>query len=311
MSVHQSSNEILMVQNTHFELNVQTINDNFFQTVPKDPTEVPKIALEEFNSYYNALVEKGVKVTLFKPEDNLDTPDCIFPNNWFSTHQPSESKNGSDNTLVLYPMLHLNRRLERRENIIRFLMSRKDNVKLIDLSLSEADNIFLEGTGSLVIDRVNKVAYMCVSQRSHKPLAMEWAEELGYKLITFTATDSIGKIIYHTNVMMAICSGVAICCIDTVEDAVEKQELIQALSKHHKLITINKKQVEAFCGNVIEVRGSEDKKYLVASQTAYDAFTEEQRTVILQHVDGFISKPIPTIQTVGGGGIRCMIAELF
>ncbi|GAM19273.1 hypothetical protein SAMD00019534_024480 [Acytostelium subglobosum LB1] len=307
----QSSNEILMVQPTHFELNAQAANDNYFMNAPKDPSVVHQQALEEFHTYHDALKEKGVKVTLFQPNDGLETPDCLFPNNWFSTHQPTESRTGQEHVMVLYPMCHPNRRLERRDSIIKHVLARRENTKLIDLSSSEQTNIFLEGTGSFVIDRVNKVAYVCVSQRSHRDLALEWAEFMGYKLAAFTSTDSAGKIIYHTNVMMAICSSIAIVCLETVEDPVEKKELLDLLSKNHTVLQITRAQVEQFCGNVIEVRGSDDKKYLVASKTAYDAFTEAQRSQILNHVDDFITRDIPTIQTVGGGGIRCMIAELF
>eukprot|EP01133_Synstelium_polycarpum_P007043 gene7043-8189_t len=267
----QSSHDILMVEPTHFELNVQAVADNFFMNLPKDPSTVPVEAENEFTRYMNALREAGVQVKSFKPKDDLKTPDCIFPNNWFSTHSKEET--GTTDMLVLYPMLHLNRRLERRASIIEYLKSRKADIEVVDLSANENDNHFLEGTGSLVIDRVNKVAYMCVSQRSHKQLATEWADKLGYQLVTFTATDSIGKIVYHTNVIMA-------------------------------------DQVNAFCGNVIEVQGN-GKKYLVCSSSAQDAFTAEQKEIILRNVDGFISQDIQTIQSVGGGGIRCMIAELF
>ncbi|EGG14662.1 hypothetical protein DFA_10920 [Cavenderia fasciculata] len=307
----QSSKTILMVSPTHFELNTQAVNDNYFMNVPKDSTDVPKQGALEFMTYYNALKEAGVKVILMDSNDGVDTPDCIFPNNWFSTHNKEETGKDHD-TLVLYPMLHLNRRLERRPKIIEYLKNTLDNVETIDLSVHEQENNFLEGTGSLVLDRVNRVAYVAISQRSHKLLAMEWAEKLGYQLVAFTATDSHGKIIYHTNVMMAICSGFAICCLESVEDIVEQRHLIDSLTKHHTLITITRDQVNAFCGNVIEVQSQDGKKHFVCSKTAFDAFTPEQRTVIGKFSDGgFITKDIPTIQYIGGGGIRCMIAEVF
>ncbi|KAF2070088.1 hypothetical protein CYY_008597 [Polysphondylium violaceum] len=314
MTRQQSSNSILMVQPTNFELNVQAVADNYFMNKPDDKIDVPQMALKEFTNYYNAIKSKGVDIQLFKPADGVETPDCLFPNNWFSTHSKEEMDQESNKeTLCLYPMCHLNRRLERRPNIIEFLKSRypADQLNLVDLTESEKDGIYLEGTGSFVLDRVNRNAYICISQRSHKTLAMEWAQKMGYNLVSFTSVDAHGKVIYHTNVIMAICSKFAVICLDSVEDVVEKQNLISTLSKTHTIIDITKEQVNNFCGNVIEVVGSENKKYLVASTTAWNAFTEKQQEQINQLVDGVIAEDIPTIQSVGGGGIRCMIAELF
>eukprot|EP01132_Coremiostelium_polycephalum_P008055 gene8055-9910_t len=312
----QSSNSIVMVKPQHFELNEEAAADNFFMNKPEESVDVHQTAIKEFNTYYEELKKHGVNVTLFQPRDELDTPDCLFPNNWFSTHSSLEmgGGDGAKNTLVLYPMCHPNRRLERRPAIIEYLKKRLGNdqsqINIIDISETEQNGHYLEGTGALVLDRVNRVAYACISQRCHKTLAIEWADRLGYKLISFTSVDSNGMIVYHTNVILAICSSLAIVCLDSVEDTIEKQELLSALSKYHTVVPITKEQVNQFCGNVIEVRGTDDKKYLVCSQSAYDAFTEDERSVILKCVDGFITKPIPTIQSVGGGDETKCLDEL-
>ncbi|KYQ89247.1 hypothetical protein DLAC_09902 [Tieghemostelium lacteum] len=308
MSKNQSSNSILMVEPNHFELNLQAVVDNHFMNTPKDASNVHDLAVKEFTDYYNEITSKGVKIELFKPKDGIETPDCLFPNNWFSTHAGWEVESGR-NTLVLYPMCHLNRRLERRSNIIEFLKNRVPDLDIVDLTDRENQGIYLEGTGSFVLDRIQRVAYICISQRSNQQLAEEWAKRLGYRLVYFTSVDSLGKIVYHTNVVMAICSGLAIVCLDSVSE--RRKELEESLSKYHTVLPITQDQVSKFCGNVIEVRGNDDKKYLVCSQSSYDAFTPEQKELILKHVSGFIVKHIPTIQSVGGGGIRCMIAELF
>ncbi|KAN0033445.1 hypothetical protein ACTA71_002872 [Dictyostelium dimigraforme] len=313
MTRQQSSKSILMVEPTHFESNAQAINDNTFMNKPEESIDVHKMGVEEFTRYYDALVEKGVNVKLFQPRgDGIETPDCLFPNNWFSTHSSEEMSNvNGKNTLVLYPMCHPNRRLERRSNIIEYLKSRHDDLQVIDFSHYENENKFLEGTGSFVLDRVNKNAYICISQRSNKDLAKEWCDKLGYNLISFESLDSNNKIVYHTNVIMAIGTKIAVICLDSIPNQQERELVQSTLSKTHTIIDISKDQVNNFCGNVIEVQNEKGDQFLVCSKSSFDAFTDSQKDIISKNCSGgFITREIPTIQSVGGGGIRCMIAEL-
>ncbi|KAM9971456.1 hypothetical protein ACTFIW_011434 [Dictyostelium discoideum] len=325
MSRQQSSKSILMVEPTHFESNAQAINDNTFMNKPEESIDVHKMGVQEFTKYYEALIEKGVNVKLFQPRgDGIETPDCLFPNNWFSTHSAEEMSNvngcsGGKNTLVLYPMCHPNRRLERRSNIIEYLKSRHsggdggddDLLDVIDLTHYENENKFLEGTGSFVLDRVNKNAYICISQRSNKELAQEWCDKLGYNLISFQSLDSNDKIVYHTNVIMAIGTKIAVICLDSIPNPQERELVQSTLSKTHTIIDISKDQVNNFCGNVIEVQNEKGDQFLVCSKSSFDAFTDSQKDIISKNCNGgFITREIPTIQSVGGGGIRCMIAEL-
>ncbi|KAK5574864.1 hypothetical protein RB653_010118 [Dictyostelium firmibasis] len=313
MTRQQSSKTILMVEPTHFESNAQAINDNTFMNKPEESIDVHKMGVEEFTKYYNALTEKGVNVKLFQPRgDGIETPDCLFPNNWFSTHSSEEMSNTTGkNTLVLYPMCHPNRRLERRLNIIDYLKSRHQDLDIIDFSHYESDNKFLEGTGSFVLDRVNKNAYICISQRSHKDLAKQWCDKMGYTLVSFESLDSNNKIVYHTNVIMAIGTKIAIICLESIPNPQEREFVQSTLSKTHTIIDISKDQVNNFCGNVIEVQNEKSEHFLVCSKSSFDAFTDSQKDIISKNCNGgFITREIPTIQSVGGGGIRCMIAEL-
>ncbi|EGC34431.1 hypothetical protein DICPUDRAFT_79830 [Dictyostelium purpureum] len=316
MTRNQSSNNILMVEPTHFESNVQAIADNTFMNKPGEGLDIPTLGVKEFTEYCNAIKEKNVNVKLFQPKgDGIETPDCVFPNNWFSTHSAEEMSNaGGKNTLVLYPMCHPNRRLERRANIIEFLKNRypADQLQIVDFTHYEEKGMFLEGTGSFVLDRVNKNAYICISQRSHKQLAQEWCDKMGYNLVAFESLDSNNKIVYHTNVIMAICTKIAVICLDSIATQEDREMVEKTLSKTHTIVNITKDQVNQFCGNVIEVQNGNGDKFFVCSESSFKAFTEQQKETIKNNCNGgFITRDIPTIQSVGGGGIRCMIAELF
>eukprot|EP01111_Echinosteliopsis_oligospora_P009134 TRINITY_DN2625_c0_g1_i1.p1 TRINITY_DN2625_c0_g1~~TRINITY_DN2625_c0_g1_i1.p1 ORF type:complete len:313 (+),score=77.29 TRINITY_DN2625_c0_g1_i1:102-1040(+) len=306
----QSTSSVLMVSPVHFCSNPDAIVDNYFMQAPVDESQnnaTTKQALAEFDSLVAALRAHKVKVNVYVPQDNSRiTPDAVFPNNWFSTHMPPESSTPS---MYLYPMKPNNRRLERRPEIISFLQQSYPHV--VDFSEMENKNIFLEGTGSMVLDRINKVTYATISERTHIDALDMWAKSAGYTTQTFHAVDSNARPIYHTNVMMCIGTSVAIICAPSILDSSERDRVIQELSKGREVVIITPEQVSELCGNVLEVAGEDGKKYLVMSTRSFKAFTEEQKTVMLRHVSDIIHADISTIEHVGGGGVRCCLAELY
>mmetsp|Transcript_6 Transcript_6/g.8 ORF Transcript_6/g.8 Transcript_6/m.8 type:complete len:487 (-) Transcript_6:423-1883(-) len=314
--VKQSSNEILMVAPTAFGFNEQAAQDNSFMhkaSKPGEGSELTRQVLKEYAGLHHQLTEvAGVKVTLYEHDLAHGTPDACFPNNWFSTHPVGEASGGTtQSTLVFYPMKHPNRQAERRQDMIGVLKGRGYN-NIVDMSVHESDNKFLEGTGSLVIDRVNGVAYVALSERADERLAQEWVQKLGYKeLVTFRSTDLRGKGVYHTNVMMGIGTGVAIVCAESVQDLKERNRLLCALKKTHEVVEVSLAQIDALCGNVLEVEDGKGLPAMAMSTQAYNAFTEEQRKVIRRNVNSIVHAPIDTLERVGGGGVRCTLAELF
>jgi len=298
----QTTNEVLMIQPAHFAANPQTAVDNKFQI--EEPREievqVEVEALKEFNVFRSALEDAGIKVVTYVDYRDLNTPDSIFPNNWFSTH--------ANSTLVLYPMKAENRRRERRPDIVNDLRLRYENV--VDLTRYENEGKFLEGTGSLALDRVNKIAYACLSQRTDHKLLREWSTLLGYSICEFSACDKNGAPIYHTNVMMAVLSKLAIVSLECIGDRDERNKLVESLANTgHEIVEISFDQVIHFCGNLLEL-ASPTGPILALSKRAHDWFTVEQRQTIERHLK-FVSAPIDAIETYGGGGARCMLAELF
>lgn len=242
--------------------------------------------------------------------DALQQIDALFPNNTFSTHTNLET--GSSCMLVLYPMKAPSRRKE-RENFER-LLSRGRYTHIYDMTREEDANppSFLEGTGSLVLDRVNRIAYVALCARSDLRLANTWGRVMGYSVLPFTALDSAGRPIYHTNVMMAIGTRVAIVCSESIVDRKQRAAVLDTLrSTGHHVIEISLEQVHKFCGNVLELENFYGDQVMVMSTQAHDGFTEEQREAMLGHVSQLLHSDISTIEKVGGGGVRCTIAELF
>lgn len=310
----QSTHKILMVSPVGFISNPQTLVDNhFMKTMPDlEVSQVERRALEEASNFHKELVKDGVQVYLNCNEKYYGTPDALFPNNWFSTHNSSEM-GGGPSTLVLYPMKAPARRAERRNHMVQALMAKYEKViTMTSWEESGVAGIFLEGTGSLVIDRVRRVAYCLISQRADKDVFLQWCKLTGYAPVAFHAHDKNGLVIYHTNVMMAIGTSVAVLCADSIRDPEERRNVITHLEKHHHIVYITLEQMEQFCGNVLEIRGDAGaKKMLVMSDRAYEGFTPEQRADMLKHVDKLFHVPIPTIEDIGGGGVRCMMGELF
>mmetsp|Transcript_25245 Transcript_25245/g.54866 ORF Transcript_25245/g.54866 Transcript_25245/m.54866 type:complete len:494 (-) Transcript_25245:950-2431(-) len=314
--VRQSTNEVLMVAPTAFGFNEQAAQDNSFMHAAQKPGEgnsLTRQVLAEYAGLYHQLTEvQGVKVHLFEHSLSHGTPDACFPNNWFSTHQAGEAAGGvKQNTLVLYPMKHPNRAAERRHDIIEVLKQRGYSTTY-DMAVEEKNKKYFEGTGVLVIDRINGVVYVDISERADASLAEQWTQRMGYKdLVTFRSTDLRGKSVYHTNVMMAVGTGVAIVCAESVADERERARLLSSLRKTHEVVEISLKQMDHLCGNALELENGKGLPVMAMSTQAYNAFTEEQRRAIRRHVADIVHAPIDTLERVGGGGVRCTLAELF
>lgn len=317
-SGRQSTDQVLMVSPTSFGFNAEAAADNAFmhECVGKDGEDdaiaVRNRALMEHAGLVQVLREHaGMRVRLFAHSQEHDTPDAVFPNNWFSTHGWEEA---GARTLVTYAMKSPSRRRERRKDAMRLLLEELDVEQHIDMAVDEDKQPprMLEGTGSLVLDRVNRVAYVAVSERSDAKAAEEWCEALGYeRLVTFHATDALGRPIYHTNVLMAVGTSMAVVCTESVEDPKERQHLLATLGQSHQVVEITREQMNAFCGNVIEVQDHRRLPCLALSTGAMNAFAPDQVKTMKQHVAAFYHAPFDTIERVGGGGVRCAIAEIF
>ena len=252
----------------------------------------------------------GCKVHVFDHSEDHGTPDACFPNNWFSTHGGNEVE---VSTLVTYPLKSENRRLERREDILSRILSGEAYGKVVAMESHERGGRYLEGTGALVLDRANRVAYAALSERCSRELCLEWAEALGYnEVVFFDATDEQGNPVYHTNVVMAVGTNVAVACTESVECPAQRGRLLGALSRNHEVVEITRGQMNSFCGNVLEVMDGSGRPCMVMSTQAHDAFTEAQRDALRANLPGGLHhSPIDTLERIGGGGVRCTIAEIF
>jgi len=307
--MQQTTNTILMIRPINFRMNEQTAVNNYYQKVMGNvtPKTVNTKAQKEFDGYVEKLRSIGVNVVVVDDTDEYDTPDSIFPNNWISFHE-----NG---VVGLYPMFAENRRNERREDILQAL--EKDGFvinQIYDYRDAEEDNVFLEGTGSLLLDRVNKKAYCALSARADEELFIEFCEDFDYFPVVFTANQTVeGKreAIYHTNVMMCLGETFAVICLDSIDDKKERKNVIKHLEDSGKqVIHISEEQVNNFAGNMLQVKGKDDKLYLIMSQAAYDSLSKAQIKIIEAHCD-IMSSSLDTIEACGGGSARCMMAEVF
>lgn len=290
-----------MIEPIGFRSNPETLADNAFQRPPGDesPQGVEIAAREEFARLRAALESRGVEVEWRAARGNREAPDAVFPNNWFSTHAAGR--------LVLYPMRSPTRRLERREELIAELRARYP--VLVDLTGYEADGRFLEGTGSLVIDERAGIVYASESPRTDRRLVEVWAEQLALEPIIFRAIDAADRPIYHTNVVMSVGTAWAVVCSPAV-DPLDRPELLATLAESgHDTIDISLEQMEAFCGNVLELENDRAEKLIVMSDRAFHAFTDDQRAALKAHAE-LVHADLTTIETHGGGSARCMLAEL-
>lgn len=316
LPIRQSTNEVLMVAPTAFVFNQQAAQDNSFMNTETGGTvtgTVTRQVLHEFADLYHVLTEvAGVKVNLFQHSLDHGTPDAVFPNNWFSTHPAGEASGGcTESTLVYYPMKCPNRQAERRTDI-KVVLGRMGYDRVFDMSQHEANGKYFEGTGVLVVDRVGGVAYVALSERAHPELAAEWVDKLGYKeAVLFKSTDEGGAPVYHTNVMMAVGTSVAVACLESIADDKERAHFVSKLSKTHEIVDISRAQMAALCGNVLELEDGRGVPILAMSTRAYKAFTESQRKTLRKHVAALHHANIDTLEHIGGGGVRCTVAEIF
>lgn len=304
----QTTSNILMVRPANFGFNPETATNNFYQKKDsRDPREINCIAQHEFDGFVELLVEKGVNVVVVEDTDEPKKTDAIFPNNWFTTHE--------DGKIILYPMFSPNRRQERRKDNIEILMKKGFKISdIIDLTFFENDGQYLEGTGSLILDRVNKIAYACRSQRTHPVPLAYFGRIMEYEIVDFDATQRIsGDVspIYHTNVMMHIGTEIAVVCLDSIPLASEKLKVQEYLEKTgKKMIPITAKQKFQFAGNMLEVKNRDGGKLTVMSDAAYQSLGQVQVQTIQRYTEIVVPK-IPIIEKLGGGSARCMMAEIF
>ncbi|WP_445738142.1 citrulline utilization hydrolase CtlX [Mariniflexile sp.] len=305
----QATNTILMVRPIHFRMNEQTAVNNYYQKVMAEllPQTVNAKAQQEFDTYVNKLRGIGVQVIVVQDTEEFDTPDSIFPNNWVSFHE-----NGD---VGLYPMFAENRRLERSEDILEAVENSGFTINnIIDYTDAEDEHVFLEGTGSIVLDRVNRKAYCALSPRADEDLFIEFCEDFEYLPVIFNANQTVNgerKAIYHTNVMMCIGETFAVICLSCIDDKKERRNVIGQLKEDGKdIIDITEAQVNNFAGNMLQVKGANDIGYLIMSQAAYDSLTKNQIETLEKHTQ-ILSSSLDTIEACGGGSARCMMAEVF
>ena len=304
----QITNTIMMIKPVGFRYNEQTAVNTYYQKVLANLTaeQTQENALSEFNAFVDKLRNAGVNVVVVEDTEYPDTPDSIFPNNWVSFHE-----NG---IVGLYPMYAESRRDERREDIFDTLVDEHgfsiEEIK--DFTESEEHDKFLEGTGSVVLDRENKICYAAISIRTDEIAVMQFCGEFGYRPVCFTANQDVDgerMAIYHTNVMMCVADTFAVICLDTIDDEMERKNVAENLKETAKeIIEITEEQNQRFAGNMLQVMG--DKPYLVMSNSAYSSLTDEQKTVIEKHCSILYSS-LDTIEACGGGSARCMMAEIF
>jgi len=296
----QTTNHVLMVRPSRFAFNEQTATNNAFQQKSEEGEEVvAKQAIKEFDDFVDLLRENGVTVDVLQDTPEPPTPDSIFPNNCFSTH---------GDTLVLYPMFAPNRRLERKK--LRVAFRELHYTRDVDFTPYENSGHFLEGTGSLVLDREHRIAYACLSPRTDEKALEEWAKTMGYRYFAFHSVDEQGTPIYHTNVMMHVGTRQAVVCLDSVRDESERGELLAHLQGNGKeVVPITLEQMYQFAGNMLELH-NDNEQLLIMSQTARQSLTPEQISTLSKYTR-IISPDIHTIETAGGGSARCMLAEIF
>lgn len=305
MQETQSTSTVLMIRPVRFAGNEQTAASNRFQNLDRQQTaaSVQAAALLEFDTLVAALRAAGVRVFVLDDTPEPHTPDSIFPNNWVSFH--------ADGTVVLYPMLAPNRRLERRMDALQYLSEQGLRIRqTIDLTTHEADEKYLEGTGSLALDRVHRIAYACVSPRTDLDVLGDFAQRLDYELVTFDASDANGVPIYHTNVVMCVGTRFAVVCTEAIA-AHERAAVLHALrSTGHEVIEITLAQMQGFAGNMLELQGAQGD-CVALSQSAFDVLEPAQREQLQTLAGPLLVAAIPTIETLGGGSVRCMLAEVF
>ena len=307
--MQQTTNTILMIRPVNFRMNEQTAVNNYYQQELTGvlPASVNAKAQQEFDDFVIKLQNNGVEVMVVNDTKKPSTPDSIFPNNWISFHE-----NGD---VGLFPMFAENRRLERREDVLTILEEKGFEIEnIVDYTEAEEESVFLEGTGSMILDRQNRKAYCALSPRADEELFIEFCEDFEYTPVVFTANQTVDKqreAIYHTNVMMCVATEFAIICLAAIDDKKERKNVLKHLKENGKeVIAISEQQVHEFAGNMLEVKGINGQQYLVMSTAAFASLRKEQRQKIEKYVT-IIHSSLETIETCGGGSARCMMAEVF
>ena len=299
-----------MIRPLAFNYNVQTAVNNHYQNARDFDSNSNQINLSaqiEFDNFVLKLRSFGVDVIVFQDDDEFDTPDSVFPNNWISFH--------SNGDIALYPMFAENRRNERREDVVKYIEKNNYSISnVIDYSSAEESKIFLEGTGSIVLDRLNRKAYCAVSERSNEELLIEFCEDFEYTPVVFNAFQSVNEareLIYHTNVMMCVADNFVIICLDCIDDKKQRKNVIAHLKEDGKeIIKISENQVNSFAGNMLQILDRNNNSLLIMSESAYNVLTRAQKDIINKYAK-IVFSSLNTIETYGGGSARCMMAEVF
>lgn len=298
-----------MIRPVSFRMNEQTAVNNYYQKVLESltPETVQFKALQEFDDFVEKLKAVGVNVIVINDTIETDTPDSIFPNNWISFHE-----NGD---VALYPMFAENRRLERREDILETLEELGYQINnVVDYTSAEEEKIYLEGTGSLLLDRANGKAYCALSPRADEDLLIEFCEDFEFTPVSFVANQTLNEKrvpIYHTNVMMCLGEKFSVICLDSIDDKKERKDVIKHLKEDKKeIIAITEEQVNNFAGNMLQVLGSNNKRYIVMSNSAFESLNKQQINQLEKH-GNILYSSLDTIEACGGGSARCMMAEVF
>ncbi len=301
--MQQVTSHVLMIRPSSFGFNVETAENNTFQNKPEElaSNSIAQTARAEFDNFVEVLRREGVDVVVVEDTESPSKPDAVFPNNWISFHTAG--------TIVTYPMFSVLRRQERRDDLIKEMAAFYDIQHHVHFESFEKTNQFLEGTGSLVLDRAHKICYACISGRTDPDLLQEWCQRMGYISHSFHA-ESNGKPIYHTNVMMAIASHVAVVCLECLPILEEREALKARLAEKHAVVEITHDQVQQFAGNMLALKNRKGEELMVMSERAYQSLTTKQKYEIGTYCR-IVSAPIQTIEDIGGGSARCMIAEIF
>ena len=291
-----------MIRPVGFTYNAETAGNNLFQVAGNTDNAQEK-ALKEFDAFVATLRKNNIDVTVIDDTPEPHTPDSIFPNNWISFHE--------NNTAILYPMYAENRRAERKQHVKDFVSNVVNKNNLIDFSGFEKENLFLEGTGSMVLDRENKIVYACISPRTNEKVLNIFCEKMGYAACAFEATDESRTQIYHTNVMMCVADKFVVICLDAITNEEEKKQVIKTIKQTSKeIISISLKQMNCFAGNMLQLQNTKGEKIMVMSQQAFQSLTPGQ-IASLKKYNRLVYSNLKTIETNGGGSARCMIAEIF
>ncbi|WP_152266788.1 citrulline utilization hydrolase CtlX [Agriterribacter humi] len=298
----QTTSHLLMIRPVNFSFNQETAENNTFQLGADDEDAQAK-ALKEFEDFVQLLLDNDIDVTVVNDTPLPYTPDSIFPNNWISFHERG--------TICLYPMFALNRRQERKPQLIKSLKAKFNTSTVVDFTHHEKNNRFLEGTGSLVLDRGFKIAYACLSPRTDIDVLDEFCRSMKFLPVAFEAFDESGKAIYHTNVMMCVAEQYVVICLESITNLQQRESVISAINMTaKKIISIDMKQMNHFAGNMLQVQNRKEKKFLIMSSQAYQSLSAQQIKELKKY-NAILHSPLDAIEANGGGSARCMIAEVF